>query len=135
LTRNPQPAVELPDLDTMLSELCRWAAGMPWVGEKPRRAQETLTLFMIECELLYCHEPWFAINATEEENDDGLGIIVILPGAVTERAASLGCPAGIEPIGKRRSVTAIALPTCDEEFRGLQRLLEVTYAASFEPSN
>jgi hypothetical protein len=80
-------------------------------------------------------EPWFAINAIDDDTDDGPGIIVILSDAVADRVTAMGRTAGIERIGKRRSITAIGLPTSEEEFQALQRLLEVIYAAAFEPSN
>jgi hypothetical protein len=83
---------------------------------------------------LSCHEPWFGINAIDEDTDDGSEIIVILSDAVAARATAMGCTGGIERIGRRRSITAIGLPTSEEEFQALQRLLEVTYAAAFESS-
>jgi hypothetical protein len=61
--------------------------------------------------------------------DDGPGILVILPDAVADRATAIRCRAGIEPIGKERSITAIGLPTSETDFQLLQQLLEVTYAA------
>jgi hypothetical protein len=132
--QNPEAVLGLPDLDDMLRELHVWANGMPWVVESPSDARETLNLFMLDCAPLSCHEPWFAINAIEEDSDDVPGIIVILPEALADRASAIGCMTGIEPIGRRRSITAIGFPTSGEEFETLQRLLEVTYAAAFEQS-
>lgn len=133
--RKLDAVVGLPDLDDMLGELCVWATGMPWVVESPCAAREMLKLFVIDCTPLSCHEPWFAINAIDDDTDDGPGIIVILSDAVADRVTAMGRTAGIERIGKRRSITAIGLPTSEEEFQALQRLLEVIYAAAFEPSN
>src|SRR5450755_610009 len=50
-------------------------------------------------------EPWFAINAIDDDTDDGPGIIVILSDAVADRVTAMGRTAGIERIGKRRSIT------------------------------
>ncbi len=125
----------LADFDDMLGELCQWATGMPWVVEKAGTAGETLKLFLVSCNALSCHEPWFAISAFENDLDNGPGIFVVLPDVVADRAAAIGCAAGIEAIGRRRSITAIGLPTSEGEFEALQRLLEVTYAAAFDPSN
>jgi hypothetical protein len=134
LARNPDAVAGLPDLDDMLRELSAWAIGMPWVVESPCDARETLKLFMLDCAPLSCHEPWFAIHAIEDDPEDGPGIIVILPESVADRVSAIGPTGGLEPIGSRRSITAIGLPTSGEEFQALQRLLEVTYAAAFEPS-
>jgi hypothetical protein len=128
-------AVGLPDLDDMLGELCTWATGMPWVVENPCDVRETLKLFMLDCSPLSCHEPWFAINAIDDDTDDGSGILVILPDSIADRATAIGHAVGIETIGRGRSITAIGLPTSENEFQALQRLLEVTYAAAFESSN
>jgi hypothetical protein len=133
--RKLDDVVALPGFDDMLGELCIWATSMPWVVESPCAVRETLKLFVLECTPLACHEPWFAINAIDDDTDDGPGIIVILPDAVADRATATGGRAGIEPIGSRRSITAIGLPTSEKEFQALQRLLEVTYAAAFDPSN
>src|ERR1700722_3011118 len=129
--RDLDAAVGLPGLDDLLRELSLWANGMPWVVESPCDAREPLKLFMLDCAPLSCHEPWFAINAIEEDPDDVPGIIVILPEAVADRATAIGCRLGFEPTGRRRSLTAIGFPTSGEEFQALQRLLEVTYAAAF----
>jgi hypothetical protein len=109
--RNLDPGPGVPDLDDMLGELCVWATGMPWVVESPCGARERLKLFMLDCTPLSCHEPWFAINAIDDNVDDTPGIFVILPDAVADGATSIACRAGIEPIGNRRSITAIGLPT------------------------
>ena len=124
----------LSDFDDVLGELYRWAIGMPWVVERPSTARETLRLFVVNCGPLSCHEPWFAINAIDDDIDHGPGIFVILPDAVADRAKAIGCAAGIEPIGKQRSITAIGLPTSEGEFEALQRLLEVTYSEVFDPT-
>jgi hypothetical protein len=128
-------AVRRPDLDDILGELCLWAAGMPWVAESPCGERETLRLFMLDCGPLSCREPWFAINVIDDDTDDGPGIVVILPDAIADRATAIGHAAGIEPIGRGRSITAIGLPTSGSEFQALQRLLEVTYTAAFEGSS
>jgi hypothetical protein len=133
--RKLDAVVGLPDLDDMLGELCGWATGMPWVAESPCVARETLKLFVLDCTPLSCHEPWFAINAIDDDTDDGPGIVVILPDAVADRVTAMGCTAGLERIRTRRSIAAIRLPTSAEDFQALQRLLEVTYASAFEPSN
>jgi hypothetical protein len=127
--------VGLSDLDDMLVDLCIWAAGMPWVVETPCGARGTLKLFMLECSPLSCHEPWFAINPMDGGSEDRPGVLVILPDAMADRATTIGHAAGIEPIGRGRSVTAIGLPISGSEFEALQRLLEVTYTAAFEPSS
>jgi hypothetical protein len=133
--RNLDPAVGLPDVDDMLGELCVWATSMPWVVESPCGARQGLKLFMLDCTPLSCHEPWFAINAGDDDTEDVPGIVVILSDAVAERATSIGGVAGIVRIGSRRSITAIGLPTSQGEFKALQQLLKVTYAAAFGPSN
>jgi hypothetical protein len=133
--RNLNAPVGLPDLDDMLGELCVWAKGMPWVVESPCGARERLKLFVLDCTPLSCHEPWFALNAIDDNIDDVPGIFVILPDAVANRATAIGCRAGIEPIGRQRSITAIGFPTSANEFQALQQLLEATYAAAFGLSN
>jgi hypothetical protein len=130
---NQDAAAGLPDLDDMLGELCAWATGMPWVVESPCGPWERLKLFMLDCAPLSCHEPWFAINEVDDETDDASGIVVVLSDAVADRATSIGCGGGITPIGRQRSITAIGLPTSEQEFQALQQLLEVTYAAAFGP--
>jgi|GEM_PF-5097521 hypothetical protein len=132
--RKLDAVVGLPDLDEMLGQLCVWATGMPWVAESPCTAREMLKLFVLDCTPLSCHEPWFAINSIDDDTDDGPGIIVIFSDAVADRATATGCTGELERIGRRRSITAIGLPTSEEEFQALQRLLEVTYAAAFESS-
>jgi hypothetical protein len=127
--------VGLSDLDDMLGELCMWAAAMPWVVESPCGARGTLKLFMLDCSPLSCHEPWFAINTLDGDSEDGPGVLVILPDAMADRATTIGHAAGIKPIGRGRSITAIGLPISGSEFEALQRLLEVTYTAAFEPSS
>jgi hypothetical protein len=133
--RNFDPAGGIPDLDDTLDDLCIWATGIPWVIESACGARERLMLFVLDCPPLSRHEPWFAISAIDDSIDDGPGIVVILPDAVADRATVIGGRVGIEPIGKRRSITAIALPASEKEFQALQKLLEVTYAAAFGPSN
>jgi hypothetical protein len=89
---------------------------------------------MLDCTPLSCHEPWFAINEIDDDTDDAPGIVVVLSDAVADRATSISCGAGIARIGRQRSITAIGLPTSEQEFQALQQLLEVTYAAAFGPS-
>jgi hypothetical protein len=132
-TLNPPPGI--PDFDNMLDELCVWAASMPWVIESPCGARERLRLFMLKCTPLSCHEHWFAINAIDDNLDDGPGIFVILQDAVVDRATAIGCGAGVEAIGKGRSITAIGLPTSEKELRELQHLLRVTYTTAFGTCN
>jgi hypothetical protein len=90
---------------------------------------------MLGCAPLSCHEPWFAISAVDDDTDDVPGVVVILSDAVAERATSIGGGAGIARIGRQRSITVIGLPTSEQEFQALQRLLEVTYDAAFGPTN
>jgi hypothetical protein len=104
---------------------------MPWVVEGPCAARATLKLFMLDCTPLSCQEPWFAINAIEDDTDDGPGIFVILPDAMADRAAAIGCTAERSSSGGPARSPPIALPTSEEEFQALPRLLEVTYAAAF----
>ena len=59
---------------------------------------------------------------------------MILQEALVERIVAMGGSAGIERIGRRRSITAIGLPTSEEELRALFGLLEITYSAAFESS-
>jgi hypothetical protein len=132
-TRNLDDAVGLRELDGVLGELRLWAIGMPWVAESPSR--ERLKLFMLECPLLCCHEPWFAISAVDDDTDDVPGIVVILSDAIAERATSIGGDAGIARIDGQRSITVIGLPTSEQELQALQRLLEVTYTAAFGSTN
>lgn len=108
---------------------------MPWVVERQCATGETLKLFMLDCTPLSCHEPWFAINAIDDDIDSGSGIVMMLPDAVVDRATAIGSAAGIEPIGTGRSITVIGFPTSENEFRALQRFLEVTYAVILEPGN
>ena len=89
---------------------------------------------MLDRTPLSCDEPWFAINVIDDDTYDAPGSHVILPDAVVDRATAIGGTAGIEPIGSGRSITAIGLPTSAHEFHALQQLLQVTYAAAFEPS-
>ena len=135
LVRDPDVVVGLPDLDDVLAELCVWAAGMPWVVESPCDTRDGLKLFMLDCEPLSRHEPWFAINAFDDDTLDSPGIFVSLPNAVADRATSFASWVGIEPIARRRSITAIGLPTCEGEFQALQQLLEITYVAAFGASS
>jgi hypothetical protein len=123
------------ELADVLRELSVWATGMPWVVESSCGARERLRLFMLDCAPLSCHEPWFAINAVDDDTDDVSGIVVILSDAVAERATSIGGGAGIARIGRQHSITSIGLPTSEQEFQALQQLLEVTYVAAFGPSN
>jgi hypothetical protein len=131
---NHDASVGLLDVDDMLHDLSVWAAGMPWVVESPCGARERLTLFMLDCTPLSCREPWFAITAINDDADDTPGIVVILSDAVADRATLIDGGAGIARIGRQRSITAVGMPTSEQEFEALQQLLEVTYAAAFRPS-
>ena len=73
--------------------------------------------------------------AVDDDTDDVPGIVVILSDAIAERATSIGGGAGIARIGRQRSITVMRLPTSEQDFRALQRLLEITYAAAFAPTN
>jgi hypothetical protein len=133
--RNLDSAAERPGLGSMLDELCLWAIGMPWVVESPFGARETLRLFMLDCEPLSCREPWFAIHEVDGLGGQGPGVLVILQDALVGRIMAISGSAGIEPIGRGRSITAIGFPTTEEEFQALLELLGITYAAVFESSN
>jgi hypothetical protein len=133
-SRSVETHVALLDLDDMLAELCIWATGMPWVVERPSGAEDTLRLFVLDCPLLSCHEPWFAILAIDDDTDSGPWIVVVLPDEVACRAEGMDT-AGIERIGTRRSIITIGLPTSEEELHAVQLLLEMAYGAAFEPSN
>jgi hypothetical protein len=130
---NLDDAVGLRELDGVLGELRLWAIGMPWVVESPSR--ERLELFMLACPPLCCHEPWFAISAVDDDTDDVPVIVVILSNAIAERATSIRGGAGIARIGRQRSITVMRLPTSEQDFRALQRLLEITYTAAIAPTN
>jgi len=80
----------------MLDELCVWATNMPWVIESSCGARERLRLFMLKCSPLSCHEPWFAINAIDDNLDNGPAIFVILQDAAADRATAIGYGAGVE---------------------------------------
>jgi hypothetical protein len=94
-----------------------------------------MKLFMLDCTPLSCHEPWFAINEADDGTEDAPVIVVILSDTVAEKATSIYRGAGIARIGRLRSITAIGMPTSEQEFQALQQLLEVTYVAAFGLSN
>src|ERR1700735_2483208 len=76
--RHLDGVVGRPDFNDVLSELCVWATGMPWVVESSRGARQKLKLFMLDCTPLSCREPWFAINEVDNDTEDVPGIVVIL---------------------------------------------------------
>ena len=124
--------VGTPRCSNLVETLCIWAAGMPWVVETQVTAEERFRLFVVDCPDLSRHAPWFAVE-TIPEGEFALdhGIYLILPQDLVRSGVENGWAMGDEVVGAQRSLTAVASPTSDEEFRALQRLLEGTYEAAF----
>ena len=122
------------EFETMLGSLCGWARSQPWVVEKRAASDDTITMFAVDCPVLSRREPWFAINAIEDDFGELPGICIVLPDCVAGRAILSGLALDSEPMGRNRSITAIELPTTVEELNAMQLLLKTTYCAAFYPS-
>jgi hypothetical protein len=132
LVPTPDSGEDWCDLDDMLGALSQWAASMPWVSEQPGRERDTLTLFMIDCIPLSCHEPWFAITARGDEVEGGPGVVVTLPDRLGPRTFANGWKPRVKTAQRGRYLKDVQLPACEQELLALQQLLKASYASAFD---
>jgi hypothetical protein len=124
---------DFPDLGDMVDTLWRWGMSLPWVVELPSTEKPGLgRLLVVDCPVLACREPWFAVNAFGDGLDDGPEVLVVVPNFVAQRGVAVGWAAGIAELPGDRTMIAVALPTTSAELGALQRLLEVAYCAAFD---
>ena len=120
------------EFDGMFETLCDWAANMPWVVESSDQIEGVLRVFVIDCDLLSCHEPWFAVNELNGEAEVGPGLFVVLPDSLLRRGLAEEWAVGQERIGGNRCLSAVELPMCPAELVALQQMLFVSYSSGFE---
>jgi hypothetical protein len=99
---------------------------MPWVIETQVKAHETMRLFVVDCPVLSCRAPWFAVETIPK----GEFAYLVLPQDLVRHGVEKGWAVGNELVGAQR-LTAVASPTSDKEFCALQRLLEGSYETAF----
>jgi len=106
---------------------------MPWVVETDVAAHDRTRVFVVDCPFLSRRAPWFAVETVPEgEVAFVRGIYLILPQDLVRRGVEKGWAVGSEVVSEQRSLTAVASPTSDKEFRALQGLLADTYETAFE---
>jgi hypothetical protein len=134
--RSPGTALGLDssmDLDDMIEVLCRWGASMPWAVELPAsHASEVRHGFVVDCPVLGCRRPWFAVDALATDLENGPEVVVILPSSSAQRGAASEWAARVGEDDGCCAIMEVALPTTLQELSSLQGLLEVAYSAAFD---
>jgi hypothetical protein len=129
----PRVFEDFADLGDIVDALWRWGISLPWAVELPPTEKPGFgRLLVVDCPVLACREPWFAVNALGDGLDDGPGVLVVVPDFVAQRGVAVGWAVGIAQLAGDRTMIAVALPTTSAEFGALQRLLEVAYSAAFD---
>ena len=119
--------------DDMVGHLCRWGVGMPWVvGVTSPEQGEFSHRFLVDCPLLHCREPWFAVKDLGAAPEDGPEVVVVLPSSVAHQGVAVGWADRADGIDSCCSLTAVALPATPQELSALQQLLLVAYSAAFD---
>jgi hypothetical protein len=117
--------------DDILDELCPWGASMPWVVEPDGSEREGSRRFVVDCELLHCRQPWFALSRLDEHFDDGLRVLVAVPRRIARRGAALARDGSVIELDGDRAIVDLALPTTTAELCALQQFLLLAYSAAF----
>jgi hypothetical protein len=117
------------DLEDMLDTLCRWGKSLPWVDELPCPHNAGVgRKFVVDCPVLACRGPWFAVTAVGDE----LEVLVVLPELLARQGVTHGWASSSIALDAHRRITAVALPTTIAELRALQQLLAIGYSAAFD---
>jgi hypothetical protein len=119
------------DLDEMIGAVCDWAVSLPWVVDRTLTDAPSPHQFVIDCPVLSCRQPWFAVDATSDELQDGPELIVVLPNSIAHRGGLNGLAVRTVQVDGCRSIAAVAVPSNARELCAVQALLTATYSGTF----
>ena len=126
------------ELDEMVQALCRWANNMPWVRERSYGTRETFRLFIIDCEVLSCREPWFVLSEMSEMSggaEAASDYFVVLPDPAFEKRSTSEAQAGSLEAATQLGLRPMEFPTSKEELCALQQILVSSYCNAFDPAH
>jgi hypothetical protein len=132
--RPPEPVADpnsLLDLDDVIATVCRWGSGMPWVVAAPGTGALCVgDWFVIDCPVLGCTQPWFAIEALGDL-ENGPEVAVMLPSPLAHQGVAVGWAERAVDLDTCCSIAVVALATTLDELGALEKLLQVAYSAVF----
>jgi hypothetical protein len=124
-----------PGLEEIADDLCRWAGSLPWASEMPPVEDDPFgRSFVVDCPVLRCAEPWFALSSLGHGLELGPEVLVVLPDHLAQRGDAHGWAVSLAQLDRERTIAAVALPTTVGELGTLERLLTIAYSAAFPPA-
>jgi hypothetical protein len=130
----PEEAVGGQELGGALLDLCQWGRSQTWVVESRDRDNRAVR-YLVDCPVLNCRrEAWFGVEAADGVLDRTPIVLVALPCGLGARGIALGWGAHIATLLDGRIILGVSAPKSPSGLRALQRLLELAYAACFDPT-